>query len=170
MDSLSLLQGIFPTQGSDPGLPLQEASLPAGPQGKPKNTGVGGLSLSSGSSQPRTWTGVSCIAGWFFTNWAIRESQCHLKPQIYCDPLISSTSHSLYGVIRVNYSSITLAVCRTRWQRSRWTWSTSLSMDTSGIHLQTQKCIQNTSWEWTGVPDQWKRIYRTMQNSVGSRN
>ena len=26
---------------------------------------------------------------------------------------------------------------RTRWQRSRWTWSASLSMDTSGIHLQT---------------------------------
>ena len=103
-------------------------------------------SFSSGSSQPRNWTGVSCIAGRFFTNWAIRESQCHLKHQIYCDPLISSTSHSLYGVIRVNYSSITLAVCRTRWQRSRWTWSTSLSMDTSGIHLQTQKCLQNTSW------------------------
>ena len=24
---------------------------------------------------------------------------------------------------------------RTRWQRSRWMWSTSLSTDTSGIHL-----------------------------------
>ena len=59
---------------------------------------------------------------------------------------------------------------RTRWQRSRWTWSTSLSMDTSGIHFQTQKCMQNTSWEWTGVPDQWKRTYRTTQNSVGWRN
>ena len=51
---------------------------------------------------------------------------------------------------------------RTTWQRSRWTWSTSLSSDTSGIHLQTQKCMQNTSWEQTGVPDQWKRIYRIM--------
>ena len=43
---------------------------------------------------------------------------------------------------------------RTRWWRSRWTWSTSLSMDTSGIHIQTQRHMQNTSWEWTGVPDQ----------------
>ena len=79
--SLSLLQGIFPTQGSIPGLPhcrqilyqlshkqsprilewvalpfskgssqprtptLQVDSLPAEPQGKPKNTGVGSLSL-----------------------------------------------------------------------------------------------------------------------------
>ena len=40
----------------------------------------------------------------------------------------------------------------------------------SGIHLQTQKCVQNTSWKWTGAPDQWKRIYITMQNSVGWRN
>ena len=49
-------------------------------------------------------------------------------------------------------------------------WSTSLSTDTSGIHLQTQKCMHNTSWEQTAVPDQWKRIYRTMQNwaSIGS--
>ena len=36
---------------------------------------------------------------------------------------------------------------RTRLQRSRWMWSTSLSTGTSGIHLQTQKCMQNTSWE-----------------------
>ena len=43
---------------------------------------------------------------------------------------------------------------RTRWWRSIWTWSTSLSVDTSGIRLQTQKCMQNTSWEQTGVPDQ----------------
>ena len=45
--NLSFLQGIFPTQESNPGLPLalQEGSLPAEPQGKPKNTGVGSLSL-----------------------------------------------------------------------------------------------------------------------------
>ena len=45
--SLSLLQGIFPTQGSNPGLSLvlQVDSLPAEPQGKPKSTGVGSLSL-----------------------------------------------------------------------------------------------------------------------------
>ena len=29
--------------------------------------------FSSGSSQPRNQTGVSCIAGGFFINWAIRE-------------------------------------------------------------------------------------------------
>ena len=40
--SLSLLQGIFPTQGLNPDL---LNSLPAEPQGKPKNTGVGSLFL-----------------------------------------------------------------------------------------------------------------------------
>ena len=34
---------------------------------------------------------------------------------------------------------------RTRWWSNRWTCSTSLCMDTSGIHLETQKCMQNTS-------------------------
>ena len=39
-----------------------------------QNTGVGSLPFSRGSSQPRDWTQVSCIAGRFFTNWAIREA------------------------------------------------------------------------------------------------
>ena len=39
--SRSLLQGIFSTQGSNPGI-LSE------PQGKPKNTGVGSLPLLQG--------------------------------------------------------------------------------------------------------------------------
>ena len=59
---------------------------------------------------------------------------------------------------------------RTRWRRSGWTWSTSLSTDTSGIHLQTQKGMQNSSWDQTGVPDQWESIYRTTQISVAWRN
>ena len=43
----ALLQGIFLTQGSNPGLPhCQADSLPAETLGKPKNTGVGSLCLS----------------------------------------------------------------------------------------------------------------------------
>ena len=33
-----------------------------------------GCPFSSRSSQPRRWTGVSCIADGFFTNWATREA------------------------------------------------------------------------------------------------
>ena len=43
----ALLQGIFPTQGLNPGLP-QADSLPSEPPGKPNSTGVGNLSLLQG--------------------------------------------------------------------------------------------------------------------------
>ena len=47
----ALLQGIFPTQGWNPGPPaLQVDSLPTEPPEKPKNTGVDSLSLLQGSS------------------------------------------------------------------------------------------------------------------------
>ena len=43
---LSFLQGIFPPQGLNPGLPhCGRILLPAEPQGKPKNTEVHSLSL-----------------------------------------------------------------------------------------------------------------------------
>ena len=56
----ALLQGIFPTQGSNPGSPaLQVDSLPAG---KPKNTGVGNLSLLQGifPTQESNWGLLHC--------------------------------------------------------------------------------------------------------------
>ena len=66
--SPSLFQGIFPTQGLNPGLPhCQVDSLPDEPQGKPKNTGVGSWFLLQLSSPPRNQTRVSCTAGGFFT-------------------------------------------------------------------------------------------------------
>ena len=49
------------------------------------------------------------------------------------------------GIILLPTPLRTTGMERTSWQRSRWTWSTSLSTDTSGIHLQTQKCMWNTS-------------------------
>ena len=39
--------------------------------------------FSRGSSQPRDWTQVSCIAGGFFTNWAMREAQGRWKWSIF---------------------------------------------------------------------------------------
>ena len=32
------------------------------------------MPFSRGSSRPRDWTWVSCIAGRFFTDWAMREA------------------------------------------------------------------------------------------------
>ena len=35
------------------------------------------FSFSRGSSQPRDWTQVFCIAGRFFTSWATREAHMY---------------------------------------------------------------------------------------------
>ena len=55
-----------------------ENSLPAEPRRKPKNTGVVAYPFSSGSSQPRNQTRISCIAGGFFTSQAMREAHLSL--------------------------------------------------------------------------------------------
>ena len=56
----ALLQGIFPTQGLNPS--LQADSLPPEPPRKPKNTGVGDLSLLQGflSTQESNWGLLYC--------------------------------------------------------------------------------------------------------------
>ena len=53
---------------------LQENSLPAEPQESPTILEWVAYPFSSGSSPPRNQTQVSCPAGRFFTNWAIRKS------------------------------------------------------------------------------------------------
>ena len=74
--SLSLLQGIFPTQGLNPGLlHCQWILYQLSPKGSPRILEWVAWPFSSQSSRPRNQTRVSCIAGRFFTNWAIREVQ-----------------------------------------------------------------------------------------------
>ena len=72
--SLSLLQWIFPTQGSNPGLPhCRQILYQLSHKGSPRILEWVAYPFSSGSSLLRNWTRVYCIAGGFFTNWAIRE-------------------------------------------------------------------------------------------------
>ena len=73
--SPSLLQRIFPTQGLNPGLPhcrwiLYQLSH----KGSPRKMEWVAYPFSRRSSWPRDQTGVSCITGGFFTNWAMRRS------------------------------------------------------------------------------------------------
>ena len=71
--SLSLLQGIFPTQGSSPGLlHCRRILYQLNHQGRPRILEWVTYPFSSRSSRPRNQTGVSGIAGGFFTNWATR--------------------------------------------------------------------------------------------------
>ena len=63
--SLSLLQGIFPTQRSNPGLPLcRQILYQLSYKGIPRI--LEWVAFSRGYSWPRNWIGVSCIAGGFF--------------------------------------------------------------------------------------------------------
>ena len=77
--SLSLLQGIFPTQRWNPGLPHCRRILDQlSHQGSPRTLDWIAYPFSSGSSRPRIGTRVSCVAGGFFTNWAIKEAPDHV--------------------------------------------------------------------------------------------
>ena len=74
----SLLQGLFPTKGLNPGLMhcgwiLYQLSHKRSPRIRVV------FFFSRGSSWPRNRTRVSCIAGRFFTNWAMtttKSQQC----------------------------------------------------------------------------------------------
>ena len=77
--SHSLLRGNLPEQGIEPRSPsLQAVSLPAEPQGKPKNTGGVAIPFSRGSSQPSNRTQVLHVAGRLFTVCATMEAPIKL--------------------------------------------------------------------------------------------
>ena len=67
--SLSILQGIFPTQGSNPGLLYCTRILyHLSHKESPRILERVAYPFSRESSQPRNQTRVSCIAGMFFTS------------------------------------------------------------------------------------------------------
>ena len=90
----SLLQGIFPTQGSNSGLLhcgwiLYQLSY----QGSPRTLECVAYPFSRGTSWPRNQTGVSCIAGLFFTSRATQKKTYHLSN----DPNIMNLNSSSDG-------------------------------------------------------------------------
>ena len=81
--SHSLLQGIFSTQGSNTGLLGCSRTLyQLSHKGSPRILEWVTYPFSSGSSWSINWTQVSCIAGGFFTKWAIREDLYSFWPCI----------------------------------------------------------------------------------------
>ena len=87
------------------------------------------------SSQPRNWTGVSCTAGGFFTNWAIREalivyvkvkgkSEVDQSYPTLCDPVdCSLPGSSVRGIFQARVLEwVAIAFSRgSSWPRDR-TW------------------------------------------------
>ena len=75
-----LLQGFFPTQRLNPGLPHCRQTLhPLSQQGSPK---YGGISFSRGSSQPRDQAQVSCTADRLYP-LSYKASHCQEGPLKY---------------------------------------------------------------------------------------
>ena len=71
----ALFQGIFPTQGLNLDLPhCRWIHYCLSHQKSPRILEWVADPFSRGTSRPRKKTGVSCIAGRFFTIWAIREA------------------------------------------------------------------------------------------------
>ena len=78
----AIIQGIFPTQRWNPGLPhCTQILYQLSHKGSPRILEWVAYPFSSGSSWPRNWTRVSCIVGGLLTDPAIRESPVP-KPNI----------------------------------------------------------------------------------------
>ena len=89
----AVLQEIFPTQASNPGLPhFRQILYCLSHQGRPRILEWVAYPSSRGTSQPRNRTGVSCIAGGFFTSWVQLKTGSGTKscPTLY-DPMDCST-------------------------------------------------------------------------------
>ena len=78
----SLLLGIFPNQGLNPALlHCRQILYHLSHQGSPWILECIAYPFSRGSSTPRNWARISCIAGIFFTSWATWEA--HMYVYIY---------------------------------------------------------------------------------------
>ena len=99
--SRSLLQGIFPTQGSNPGLLHCSRILYClSYQGSSRILEWVVCPFSCGSSQPRSQTKVSCTAGGFFTSWATREViKSTFKKMWFCFFFYLRTKHLFLNVV-----------------------------------------------------------------------
>ena len=122
MSCHAFLQGIFPTQGSNTGLPRCRWFLyQLSHKGSPRILECIAYSISSGSPWPRNWTGVSCIAGGFFTNWAKREDMNQSVNQSW------GLDNCFMAIILLIYTSrVTLLIPpppHTSFAQLEWIWS-----------------------------------------------
>ena len=92
----SHLQGISPTQGSKLGLlHCKRILYRLSHQGSPRILEWVASPFCRGSSWPRNQIRVSCIAGGFFTNWAIREAPVKNIMTTNCCNVIYNPSSSI---------------------------------------------------------------------------
>ena len=138
--SLSLLQGIFPTQGSNPGLlHCRWILYQLSHKGSPDILEWVAYPSSSRSSWLRNQTGVSCIAGGFFTNWTIYSG-------ITKEDVISSTwgrkrSWPLIQALKDQYQIIKKQI----WQRNSGLWTQYVQWQQGAKHHQHRRLTGDAS-------------------------
>ena len=104
-----LLQGIFPTQGSNPGLPhCRQTLYHLSHQGSPRILEWVAIPFSRRSSQPRDWTWVSHIVGRRFTVWATSWTWLTHAAEFLASGMAGSSSLSTIIGIQV---SLFLSLC-----------------------------------------------------------
>ena len=108
----ALLQGIFPTQGSNPGLPHFRRILnQLSHKGSLRILEWVAHPFSSRSSQPRSLTRVFCIASRFFTNQVIRGAPRCRVHHAKCWAGVGSLS-LLQGILTTQGSNPGLPHCK----------------------------------------------------------
>ena len=130
--SLSLLQGIFPTQGSNPGFPhCRQILYQLSHKGNPRILEWVAYLFSSGSSWPRDWTGISCFAGGFFTSWAIREA-------LYC-----TWPNNVHDTVQLYSYHMLVRLCSKSSKRGfSITWTENFQMIKLGLDTAEQSEIK----------------------------
>ena len=113
--SLSLLQGISPTQGSSPGIPHWRRILhQLSHQVSQRMLGWVAYPFSSRASLCTNWTDVYSFAGRIFPNWAIRKVLRWTKMEVRgpCFPEVAL----VFSLISVGI----LPKCRKNWERIKF--------------------------------------------------
>ena len=99
MSCHALLPGVFPTQGWNPGLPhCRQILYHLSQQGSPRVLERVVYPFSRATSQPSNQTGVSCIAGGFFTHLSQQGSPRMLERVIYPFSRATSQNRNQTGV------------------------------------------------------------------------
>ena len=119
----ALIQGIFPTQGSNPSLPhCKQILYHLSHWGSPRILEWVAYPFSRGFSQPRNTTGISCISGGFLT--AELQGETRVQSLVWEDPLEKGMA---------THSSI-LA------------WRIPWTEESAGCRPQDQKKSDTTEW------------------------
>ena len=104
----AVLGRIFPTPGLNPGLRHYKRILYSlSHQGSPWVLEWVAYPFSRGSSWPRNWSRVSCIAGGFFTSWVTKEAihtyiHTHAHTHKTIDLLYIWNSHNIVNQLCFN--------------------------------------------------------------------